>query len=264
MAAQRLVVTRPAAQAAAWVQALREAGCDAVALPLIDILPARDTAPVEAAWRALPQAALAMFVSANAVERFFAARPGTPGEVVPHGAWPPGVLAGSTGAGTAAALAQAGVPRAQVVSPAAGDRAESESLWRQLEGRPWQGRRVLVLRGEDGRDWLAERLRDAGAEVEFVTVYRRAVPVLDGPGRAVLAQALADPAAHAWLFSSSQAVAHLGALAPSAASGGACALVTHPRIAQAAREAGFGRVAEVEGTVNGVAQGWARLQSAPS
>ena len=261
MAARRLVVTRPAAQAAAWVQALREAGCDAVALPLIDILPARDAASVEAAWRALPQAALAMFVSANAVERFFAARPEPPADAL-HPSWPPGVLAGSTGAGTAAALAQAGVPPAQVVSPAAGDRAESESLWRQLEGRPWQGRRVLVLRGEDGRDWLAERLRDAGAEVEFVTVYRRAVPVLDGPGRAVLAQALADPAAHAWLFSSSQAVAHLGALAPHAGWGGACALVTHPRIAQAAREAGFGRVAEVEGTVNGVAQGWARLQSA--
>jgi uroporphyrinogen-III synthase len=40
----RLIVTRPAAQASPWVAALRTLGCDAHALPLIDIAPLLDTA----------------------------------------------------------------------------------------------------------------------------------------------------------------------------------------------------------------------------
>jgi uroporphyrinogen-III synthase len=61
-----------------------------------------------------------------------------------------------------------------------------------------------------------------------------------------LAQALADPASHCWLFSSSEAVGHLSRLAPSAHWQASRALVSHPRIAQAARDAGFGRVDLVE------------------
>lgn len=254
-AARRLVITRPAAQGAAWQQALQRAGCEACLLPLIDILPPAQTAPVADAWRALPGAALAMFVSANAVEHFFALRPEGVG-------WPAGVLAGSTGGGTTAALGAAGVPPAQVVAPAAGERAESEALWARLSTRPWSGRRVLVLRGEDGRDWLAEQLRAAGAEVQFVTTYRRMAPQPDAAQRAVLRAAIDDPAGHGWLFSSSQALGHLQALAPAAHWSAATALATHPRIAQAARGLGFGRVVDVEGTVEGVAQAWALLQSA--
>jgi uroporphyrinogen-III synthase len=50
----RLIVTRPAAQAEPWVQALRALGFDAVALPLIGIEPLADPAPVHEAWRLLP------------------------------------------------------------------------------------------------------------------------------------------------------------------------------------------------------------------
>ena len=84
----RLIVTRPAAQAAAWVSALQVLGLDAQALPLIRIAALHDLAPVQAAWRALDSLALVMFVSANAVEHFFAARP--LGAV-----WPDAVLANS-------------------------------------------------------------------------------------------------------------------------------------------------------------------------
>lgn len=45
----RLIVTRPREQALPWVQALRAAGIDAQALPLIDIAPPADAAPVRAA-----------------------------------------------------------------------------------------------------------------------------------------------------------------------------------------------------------------------
>lgn len=265
----RLIVTRPAAQAEPWVQTLRRLGVEANALPLIAIAPPRDPQPVRDAWQALPGTDLAMFVSANAVEQFFALRP-------PGAAWPGRTLAGSTGPGTSAALREVGVPPQAVAQPAAGERAESESLWSVLRDRTWQGRRALIVRGEDGRDWLADRLRESGAEVTFVSAYRRHVPEPDAAGAALLKAALAQPMAHVWLFSSSEAVGHLVTLAATldpvpehracsaCAWGRANALATHPRIAQVARDAGFGRVTLVDPTPEGVAAAWATLQSAAS
>jgi uroporphyrinogen-III synthase len=252
-----LIVTRPRAQAAALVQALRAMGCDAVALPLIDIAPPQDAAPVRAAWGDLPRKALVMFVSANAVEQFFALRPQGAGwpAGLPAAApgWPLGLPAAATGPGTAAALLAAGVPAADVVAPPDdGGRFDSEALWAQIESRPWAGAAVLVVRGEAGRDWLAERFAAAGAQVAFVAAYRRLAPQPDAQGLALLHAALARPQAHAWLFSSSEAVQRLGELAagmaPSLAAGAApvwaraSALATHERIADAARRLGFDRV----------------------
>lgn len=235
----RLLITRPAAQAAPWVEALRALGIDAVALPLIAIEPPDDVAPLRAAWQALPDCALAMFVSANAVEHFFAARP-------PGTAWPAGVLAGSTGPGTSAALRNAGVASDVLVEPPADAPSfDSEALWARLRGRDWRGRRVLVVRGEDGRDWFAQTMRDAGAEVAFVRAYRRRAPRLDAAQQSLLEAALAQPARHLWHFSSSEAAGHLAALAPAADWSRAHAIASHPRIAQALRALGFGRVDEV-------------------
>lgn len=232
----RVIVTRPAAQAAAWVAQLQALGVDAAALPLIGIQPPDDPAPVQAAWRALAGVALAFFVSPNAVQHFFALRPaGAP--------WPAAVQAGSPGPGTGAALREAGLDEEQIVEPSAdAPRFDSEALWARIEGRDWAGRRVLVVRGEEGRDWLAETLRARGAAVDYIAAYRRVPPTADAEGRALLAAAQARPAEHLWLFSSSEAVGHLRALAPAADWRAAWAAASHPRIVEAARAAGFGRV----------------------
>jgi uroporphyrinogen-III synthase len=253
----RLIVTRPAAQAGAWVMALQALGQDAVALPLIAISPPADPAPVRLAWQQLPQCSLAMFVSANAVAHFFAAA---------DGQWPAGVRAGSTGPGTSAALREAGVPEALLVEPAA-DAAQfdSEALWARLSHEDWCGRHALVVRGEEGRDWLADTLRSRGAEVAFVAAYRRQAPQPGPDGQALLAQALAAPAAHLWLFSSSEAVGHLRTLAAAADWRSSRAVASHPRIAQAARDAGFGQVqlaAPSPAAVAALALAWPSIQSA--
>jgi uroporphyrinogen-III synthase len=243
-----LIVTRPAAQAGGWVDRLRTLGQQAQSLPLIEIAPLADAAPVRAAWQTLGERALVVFVSANAVQQFFAHAPTAPtaptAPITP--AWPAGVLAGSTGPGTSAALLACGVPAPQLVQPAA-DAAgfDSEALWARLESLAWAGRRVLVVRGEEGRDWLADTLRARGAEVDFVAAYGRRAPQPDASGLALLRQAQASPGAHLWLFSSSEAVRHLCALAPGADWSRSPALASHPRIAQAAREAGFRPVALV-------------------
>lgn len=254
----RLLVTRPAAQARDWVERLAAAGLDAQALPLIEIADAPDPAAVEAAWRALPGYRLAVFVSPNAVERFFAARP-------PGLAWPEGTVAGSTGPGTTRALAEAGLPASQRVEPSEdAPQFDSEALWALVRDWPWTGRRALSVRGEGGRDWLATRLREAGAGVDFVAAYRRRAPRLDAAQRALLDAALAEPARHLWFFSSSEAIDNLLALCAEGGRGApdwsaACALATHPRIAERARQAGFGRVVEVAPSTAAVLTGIGRV-----
>ena len=78
------------------------------------------------------------------------------------------------------------------------------------------------------------------------------------------------PESHLWLFSSSEAVANLQALAPAADWSRSAALASHPRIAQAARAAGFGRVdltAPVPAAVVALLEAWparaAPIESSP-
>ncbi len=234
----KLLVTRPAVQAAEWVEGLRAHGIEAEALPLIGIEPPADPAPVRSAWAALAAYRLVMFVSPNAAQQFFALRP-TGCE------WPQGTLAGSPGPGTTRTLRVLGVVAEAIAEPAA-DAAQfdSESLWQQLQRLDWAGQRVLIVRGESGRDWLADTLRAHGATVDFVTAYERGAPQLDAREQALLRAAQAEPQAYAWMFSSSESVGHLESLAPGAAWREAVALATHPRIAERARAAGFGTVLE--------------------
>jgi uroporphyrinogen-III synthase len=242
----RVLVTRPAAQAAEWVAGLRERGIDAAALPLIGIHPPADAAPVLAAWAALASHRMAMFVSPNAAEQFFALRPA--GQ-----AWPAGTLAGSPGPGTSRVLSGLGVPAACIAEPAA-DAAQfdSESLWQQLRMLDWHGASVLIVRGESGRDWLADTLRAHGAQVSFVTAYERCAPTLDDAQQSCLHAARQTPAGHVWMFSSSESIGHLETLAPNADWRAAIALATHPRIAERAREAGFGAVHECRPSMEAV------------
>lgn len=233
MTAPTLLVTRPRPQCAAWLARLARLGVEAAALPLIEILPASDPAPVRAAWAALPAVDLAVFVSPNAVEHFFR-----------HGqGWPAHALAACVGPGSAQALAGQGVPAACIVQPAADAASlDSEHLWAELAPRrDWAGARVLLLRGDGGREWLAERLAAAGAQVQAVTVYHRTGPQLLPEEQLLLTATQARPAGFVWLFSSAEAVGHLRSLWGRSLAGQR-AIATHPRIAAAARAAGVAPV----------------------
>ena len=236
----RLIVTRPAAQAEPWVRQLIARGVDAIAIPLIEIAPPLDPQPLQEAWAHLAERRLVVFVSANAVSGFFAAR-------AAGAHWPPVLLAAAPGPGTAAALRAQGLAEAAIVEPAAdAPQLDSEALWQRLRTRDWNGASVLVVRGDGGRDWLVERLAEAGARVDTVAAYRRLAPHLSAEARREVAAAFADPASHLWLFSSSEAIANLEAIAGVSIGPGARALATHPRIAARARQAGFVAVSEVQ------------------
>ena len=238
--AMRVLVTRPAAQAQAWVTRLRERGIDAHALPLIEIVDAQDLAPLRSrvgnAVRTLARVLREPERRASDSSRS--------GRRVRLGLRPRGRLRPAPA--PRKRCAALGVPPATIVEPAA-DAAQfdSEALWSRLSAQAWRDAQVLCVRGDGGRDWLVERLRSAGAQVECVSAYRRVAPVLDAGARQLLADALAQPARTLWWFSSSQAIDHLSALIEHEVDwSGARALVTHPRIATRARKLGFGHVDE--------------------
>lgn len=253
----RVIVTRPAEEAVTWVGALRERGWPAIALPLIDIGPPRDTEAIGALQRARadwPACDALMFVSAAAVQHFFAGNSATIAS--PAGSrtrfWAPGP-------GTARALAQAlarwGVDASRIDSPPA-DAAQfdSEHLWPVVQDQMREGARLLVVRGAStgpeglapsgasgsGREWLMARCRERGARVEVCVAYERHAPGWTAQQRSE-ALAAAGPES-LWLFSSSEAIDHLRAALPLADWTQARALCTHGRIAQTAQAIGFGDV----------------------
>ena len=237
----RVLVTRPREQGVQWVQQLRAAHVDAVALPLLDIGAAPDPVALATAWSGLAAHRLVLFVSPNAAQAFFAAAPS-------DAYWPVGLRAASPGPGTTEALVALGVPEAQIDAPA-DDAAQfdSEALWARLRARDWHNASVLVVRGSSGRDWLAARLVESGAQVSSVAAYERGAPRLDAAESERLAAALVDPAAHVWLFSSSEAIDRLEALVAdrgAVAWSAAHAVATHPRIAARARRLGIADVRE--------------------
>lgn len=263
----RLLVTRPEPQASAWAGLLRAEGVDAHALPLIAIQGPIDPAPVQALWRQLQQTRLLMFVSPSAVEWFFRLRP-------PDAAWPESTLAAAPGPGTARTLAQtaqeAGLQLPHILCPDE-DAAQfdSETLWPLLQPFDWQGQAVLTISGGDrqdakGRAWLSEQLRAQGATVSALLTYQRGPATWRSDEQALAQAAVQQAADYRWLFSSSEAIDHLtGILLPGLSWQAATALATHPRIAERASLAGFGRVLGTRPTPEAVAA-TLRAESGPA
>lgn len=254
MTSARAIITRPAAQAQAWVHALQAQGLQAVALPLIDIGPVDDPQAVHMLRKRIDSFDVCMCVSSNAAHYFFASKKAAASVNKAQTAinliaekksetlrfW-------ATGAGTVRALQDCGVDLQQIDAPGQ-DAAQwdSEHLWHRVQAQITPGKKVLILRGEDvgtpsaSRDWLALQIVTAGGSVEVATVYQRRPPQWQTQQQAMAAQlAASDPV---WVFSSSQAVTHLMQLLPAQNWSNARCVATHPRIAQAARDAGFGVV----------------------
>ncbi|OON63573.1 uroporphyrinogen III synthase [Massilia sp. KIM] len=250
-----VVITRPQAQAEPLARAVAALGLRPVLLPLLDIAPVEDPATLRAVLARLPEFALVAFVSPNAVDAAFAHLDG----------WPAGVAAAVVGEGSRLALARHGVTdeNATIHCPAEGEASDSEHLLATLDLAALRGRRVLIVRGDGGRELLADSLRAAGALVETVTAYRRRVPPLSPPLAERLNALLAQP--NDWIITSSEALRGLAGLVRELDPDAGLArlrsqhlIVPHARIADTARELGC---AHVTLTGSGDARLLAALQS---
>ncbi|MEY5097431.1 MAG: hypothetical protein RJA36_150 [Pseudomonadota bacterium] len=240
---RRAVVTRPAGEASGWAAALGERGWAVAELPLIEIAAPAESESLQRARACCRDYHALMFVSAAAVAHFFAGR---------HwGDFGSGARCWAPGPATARALQAAGVPPERIDAPASdAENFDSESLWQQVGAQVGPGHRLLVVRGQtegsgegasmrgNGRDWLASQCEQRGGQVDWCVAYRRRPPCWSA-GQLELARAAAADGS-VWLLSSSEAVANLRTLLPEVDWTHARALVTHPRIAEAAGWLGFG------------------------
>lgn len=246
----RVVVTRPVRDAMPWVEALRQRGLDAWALPLIEVRPAADLRPVQQVWQQWGHWDGALYVSANAVDHFYAQIPDVARANIAQAAIK--TIAFAPGPGTGQALLRQGVaPEFVATPPVSSPQFDSEALWSVVQHRVGPGFRLLVVRGTTlgaaqqdgvGRDWFAAQVLARGGTVDYVVVYERGAPQWPQATCTAVAQATQDGTV--WIFSSSEAIANLLANVPAVSWQRARAICTHPRIAQAARAAGFGVVCE--------------------
>lgn len=224
------------------VAALERHGLRTHQFPLLDIAPTPNLDDLRAALADPSRYALVVFVSPNAVQQAFAA--------MPEGfRWPQDVPVAVVGPASAQALATHGVapPAHRVIKPdthADDARQDSEALYARLDVPSLSGREVLIVRGNGGREWLADQLREAGASVRTVEAYRRSVPVPDAAAWLALRAVLS--ARHAWTLTSSEAVRNLDELARANLSPadldtlhGAPCFASHARIVEQAESLGF-------------------------
>ena len=240
-----VVITRPRAQCQALAEGVAALGREAVVLPLLDIFPLADQAPLQRVLADLGGYALVAFVSPNAIDAAF--------EQLRHlGRWPAGVALAVLGKASRACLAKHGIDdgNATIFSPLDPARSDSEHLLDALDMKALAGKRVLIVRGETGRELMADGLRAAGAEVDTVAAYSRRVPAMTAQLAATLHSLLGRR--NDWIITSSEALRGLfGLLAELDGddAGSAVAkmqqqhvIVPHARIAETAAALGMTRL----------------------
>jgi len=224
------VLTRPAGRNEALAGKLSAAGWQVLALPALVLEPLSDAGPPPAPR----DFDLVVFVSGNAARLYL-------DQIDLPDGWPAGTTAATVGITSAQALLEHPYfsGRGHVLHPPAdAPNHDSEALWQVLSRQGPLPRRVLLVRGETGRDWLADRLTEAGALVQRHALYRR--QAVRWPQEAVrqLRRLAQDPAAPptVWLLTST---AGIDAVAAAARQAGLFDwwlrgrfVATHPRLSQ--------------------------------
>ena len=228
-----IVVTRPAAQAASLAEAIRAAGGHAILFPVIEILDPADIQPLIDVIDRIETCSLAIFISPNAVVRAMS-------QITARRTWPPGLRAAAIGKGGVKALQRFGIN--EVIVPTRS--FDSEGLLALPQLQTVAGQRVVIFRGDGGRELLGDTLTARGAQVEYVECYRRARPHADA---APLLKAWAHDEVHAITVTSSEGLCNLFEMVGEPGLSWlrrTPVFVPHPRIAAAARELGCGQVIE--------------------
>lgn len=228
------LVVRPAAQANQLVQMLRQLGHAPLCCPLLETRPGCDLPHL---GDMLQEADLVIAVSMHAVHfaHYFLLQTG---QTWPH------IDYFAVGQASADAFAEAGI---QALCPA-DPRSEGLLALPALQGV--SGRRVLILRGNDGRDLIARTLASRGALVHYCATYERHYPDLDGDA---LTRHWQAAGLDSLLITSGELLQRLLALVPSPQHPwlyDRLLVVPSPRVAEMAEGAGFTRIVIAQGASN--------------
>lgn len=168
LSGRHIVVTRPAGQARHLAEAIEGCGGFAVLFPVLAIHDLEDPAPLADIASRIERFDLAIFISPNAVTRALTA-------ITAQRPWPANTRVAAMGQSSERELVQFGL--AEVIAPVG--RFDSEALLELPQMRAVAGQRIVIFRGDGGRELLGDTLTARGATVEYVECYRRGKPALD-------------------------------------------------------------------------------------
>lgn len=165
LSGKTILITRPLEQAQGLSKLVSAAGGMPVVFPAIEIKPASDQARLKELLAHLDDFDLAIFISPTAVACAWK-------QIASAGGWPKNLQAATVGQGSARALSDRGVEN--IIVPAG--QSDSEALLAQPALQEISGKRIVIFRGEGGREVLGKTLVQRGAHVEYAECYRRAKP----------------------------------------------------------------------------------------
>ncbi|TCK16814.1 uroporphyrinogen-III synthase [Thiogranum longum] len=160
-----VLVTRPAHQASGLCQRIGLLGGRSISFPVLEITAPKDSRPLEDSVAQLDDFDIAIFISANAVEHALAC-------ILAQRDWPVAVRIAVIGRRSAEALESFGL-QADICPQ---EHFNSEGLLEQEALQDVAGQQVLIFRGNGGREYLADSLRERGATVQYVEAYQRSRP----------------------------------------------------------------------------------------
>lgn len=163
-----VVVTRPAHQAENLCRLIEAAGGKALRFPVIEIRPPKNPQHCLQQLARFSEFDLAIFVSANAVDAAIALL-----KTSQH--WPTDLPIAAVGKATAKTLSKNDLS----VTLLAPEPHNSEALLSLPGLQNLEGKRILIFRGDSGREFLRDRLIERGAQVEYLECYQRIMPNTD-------------------------------------------------------------------------------------
>ncbi|MBI2294881.1 MAG: uroporphyrinogen-III synthase [Betaproteobacteria bacterium] len=241
---KNIVVTRPVHQAQELGALIRAAGGNPILFPVLEIRDVEDLKPLLALIERLDEFDLAVFISPNAVVKAM-------NLITARRALPAKLALVAIGRGSVKELGRFGAT--EVIAPAR--RFDSEALLELPALQDVSGKRVVVFRGDGGRELLGDTLQARGALVEYAECYRRGTPDVDA---APLLEAWARNELHAITMTSSEGLHNLIEMigSPGRARLRKTPLfVPHARIAEVARGLGLATVIVTEPGDDGLLAG---------
>lgn len=223
-----ILVTRPVHQAGNLAAAIRAAGGTPVLFPVLEISDVKDPRPLLDLIARLDEFDLAIFISPNAVNKAM-------NLILTKRALPPRLRIATVGQSSAKELKQFGV--SEVIAPTT--HFDSEALLDMAELQQIEGQRVVIFRGDGGRELLGDTLVKRGATVKYAECYCRVRPNTD---IAPLLQAWASNAMHAIVASSSEGLRNLFDMVGNSGQSRlrkTPLFVSHERMAKIAKKLGF-------------------------
>lgn len=163
---QRIMITRPAHQAGKLAQGIKTAGGETFLFPTLDILSAQLSGADKEKIQHIKQFDIIIFISSNAVEHGL-------NHIQATTELPEKILLATIGQGSAKTL-KARLGKQPDIVPE--KNFNSEGLLATAAMQNVTNKRILIIRGNDGREHLKQTLQQRGALVEYINVYQRIKP----------------------------------------------------------------------------------------